>query len=333
MDKIDFVIYWVDAGDKEWQKKKAQYDLSTKEDGADNRYRDWDNLYFLFRGIEKFAPWVNHVYFISDNQIPQWMNVKHPKLRIVSHDEYIPSEYLPVFSSHPIEMNFHRLPGISEKFVVFNDDFFITDYIEPSDFFVNGLPKDIFMEYPIMCGGNNPTFASILTNTFNLIGKHFDRKEYKKRLRKQILSTKYGSYFFYNLIMYILPFPRFFGMLTPHFARPYLKSTFEELWEKEPDILKNTCRSRFRNSQDVNIYAFRLWNMLQGKFVPGNIFKMGRAFFIHDNNEEIYQSISSQKYKLICLNDDCDDETFKVAKERIIEEFVKILPEKSKYEL
>ena len=333
MEKIDFVIYWVDGNDKEWQKKKAQYDSSKNDDGTVNRYRDWDNLHFLFRGIEKFAPWVNQVYFISDNQVPKWMNVKHPKLRVVSHEEYIPNEYLPVFSSHPIELNFHRLPGISEQFVVFNDDFFITNYIKPEDFFVNGLPVDIFMEYPIMCGGNAPVFSNILANCFNLMGKYFPRKEYKKRLVKKILSPKYGPYFFYNIMMYFLPFPRFFGILTPHFPRPYLRASFEELWNKEEEVLKNTCSNRFRNPQDVNIYIFRMWNMLQGNFVPGNIFRKGHAFFIHNNDEKIYKSIAKQKYKMICLNDDCDDKTFEIAKGKIIKEFEKILPEKSEYEL
>lgn len=331
-ETIDFVIYWVDGNDKRWQKKRQEYCNSSEQDNGINRYRDWDNLQYLFRGIEKFAPWVNKIYFISDEQVPFWLNEEHPKVCIIDHKDYIPEQYLPVFSSHPIELNLHRIPGLSEKFVVFNDDCFLTNYVKPEDFFDKGLPKDIFMEYPIMCGGNAAVFSNVLANDFNLIGKYFSRKEYKRKLRSKILTPKYGMYFFYNLILYCIPYPRFFGLLTPHFSRPYLKSSFLDLWDKEGEILNKVCMNKFRDARDVNIYIFRLWNLLKGEFVPGNIFKMGHAFFIHEDNKKIYKAIKEQKYKVICLNDDCTNEVFNNVKDKIKSSFAEILPEKSVYE-
>ena len=134
---IDFIIYWVDGNDKKWQEKRNLYSPTKTQDAGVNRYRDWENLKYLFRGIEKFAPWVHKVYFVSDNQIPEWLNVQCPKLKIIDHKDYMPQEYLPTFNSRPIELNFHRIRGLSEQFVVFNDDFFITNYVKPTDFFVN----------------------------------------------------------------------------------------------------------------------------------------------------------------------------------------------------
>lgn len=329
---IDFIVYWVDGNDKEWQKKRNQYTASETQDTGNNRYRDWGNLKYLFRGIDKFAPWVHNVYFVTDNQIPKWLNTQCPKLKIINHTDYIPDKYLPTFSSHPIELNFHRIHGLSEQFVVFNDDFFITNYVKPTDFFVNGKPKDIFMEYPVMCGGNTATFPNILANQFNMLGKYFDRKEYKKRLRNKILSFKYGIYCFYNLILYALPYPRFFGLLTPHFARPYLKSSFEELWGLENDALDEVCTHKFRSKDDMNVYIFRIWNILKGNFVPGNIFKMGKAFMISEEDSVVYKAIEQQKYKLICINDECSDQDFERIKRHIIHSFKIILPEKCGFE-
>lgn len=330
--KIDFVVYWVDGNDKDWQQKKNSFSVKNEQDSGRNRYRDWENLKYLFRGIERFAPWVHKVYFVTDNQIPEWMDTKCSKLRIVNHQDYIPNQYLPTFSSHPIELNFHRIEGLAEQFVVFNDDCFITNYVKPTDFFVDGKPTDIFMEYPVMCGGNNPVFSNILTNGFNLLGKYHQRKEYKKRLRNKILSIKYGPYFFYNLILYILPYPRFFGLLTPHFARPYLKASFREVWDLEQGALDEVCKNKFRSSNDVNIYIFRLWNILKGNFVPANIFKMGKAFMIHEENVDVYKAIQQQKYKLICINDECSEDDFERIKKRIIHSFEKIFPDKSSFE-
>ena len=62
VQKIDVVIPWVDGNDKDWQKLIDQYKGVKSADKSESRYRDWDNLQYIFRGIEKFWPWV---YFSS----------------------------------------------------------------------------------------------------------------------------------------------------------------------------------------------------------------------------------------------------------------------------
>lgn len=333
---IDVVIYWVDGNDSKWIEKKNRYVQNSSEESSGNkRYRDWENLVYIFRGIEKFMPWVHKVFFISDDQIPSWLNINCEKLNYVRHTDYIPSEYLPTFSSHPIELNFHRIKDLSEHFIVFNDDMFVIKPMKPEDFFVDGLPADIFMEYPTMTGGNAPVMSHILCNTFNIIGKYYNRSEYKKRLRKQILSPKYGKYFFYNLLMFLIPFPRFFGLCTPHIPRPYLKSTFFDVWEKEGSRLSAVCRNRFRNAEDVNIYLMRLWNLMKGEFYPRDVFKYGNYISIKDNIDQVLMFIRNKKYKLICINDEAvniSESEFEKLKEQINREFDKILPEKSSFE-
>ena len=122
-DRIDIVIPWVDPSDPKWQMDRDKYSprVTNEEDDREIRYRDWENLQFLFRGIEKYAPWVNKVHFITYGHLPKWLNVNAPKLNIVKHEDYIPKEYLPLFSSHGIELNMHRIEGLSEKFIYFND--------------------------------------------------------------------------------------------------------------------------------------------------------------------------------------------------------------------
>jgi hypothetical protein len=58
--KIDFVIPWVNGGDLEWQKEKEKYWIKEGNtpflDGNQaSRFRDWDNLRYWFRGVEKFT--------------------------------------------------------------------------------------------------------------------------------------------------------------------------------------------------------------------------------------------------------------------------------------
>ena len=46
----------------------------------------------------------------------------------------VPPEGLPLFNSHAIEAWLHRIPGLAEQFVYFNDDFMLWDSVSPSTF-------------------------------------------------------------------------------------------------------------------------------------------------------------------------------------------------------
>ena len=144
MEKIDFVILWVDSNDPIWQNEFRSYlrQSQSTDDIRNIRYRNWENLRYWFRGVEKFAPWVNKVHFITCGQIPDWLNIKAPKLHFVKHSDYIPEEYLPTFSTNSIQLNLHRIEGLSEHFVLFDDDVFLIDKVKPERFFRNGLPCD-----------------------------------------------------------------------------------------------------------------------------------------------------------------------------------------------
>ena len=102
-EKIDFIVLWVDGADPEWQKERAAFCPDAVNNGSDvNRFRDWDLMRYWFRGVEHFAPWVNRVFFVTNGQVPQWLNTAHPKLRLVKHEDYIPSQFLPTFNSNVI---------------------------------------------------------------------------------------------------------------------------------------------------------------------------------------------------------------------------------------
>ena len=110
--KIDLVIPWVDGNDPEWQVLKKTYMESENlcEIGDPGiRYQSWDNLQYIFRGIEKYMPWVNQVFFVTWGHLPDWLNTDCKNLVIVKHKDYIPAEYLPTFNSNVIEMNYFRI--------------------------------------------------------------------------------------------------------------------------------------------------------------------------------------------------------------------------------
>ncbi len=85
---------------------------------ADCRYRDYGLLRYWFRSVERFAPWVNRMFFVTCGQKPEWLDENNPRLRLVNHADYIPAACLPTFQSNTIELNLHRIPDLSERFVL-----------------------------------------------------------------------------------------------------------------------------------------------------------------------------------------------------------------------
>ena len=167
-EKIDFVITWVDGSDKKWLEEKRKYDNSIDVDDSINRYRDWDNLKYWFRGVEKFAPWVNKIYFITYGHLPKFLNTSHEKLVIVNHEDFIDKKNLPLFNSNAIEFNLKNINDLSENFVLFSDDVFILDKVKTTDFFKNDLPCDEYGESCIMIGPEDNVFPYTLFALFHL---------------------------------------------------------------------------------------------------------------------------------------------------------------------
>ena len=335
-EKIDFVIPWVDGNDENWRKDKNFYwneQSGVKSADANNnaRFRDWENLRYWFRGVEKFAPWVNHIYFVTYGHIPEWLNVNHPKLTIVKHEDYIPKQYLPTFSSIPIENNFHRIENLSEHFVYFNDDMFLTNYVEPSDFFVNGLPKEMAVLYPLTNNSKNDTYGHQLFTMTGLINDAFNKKETIKKNFKKWFNLKYKKFLLGNCLLY--RYNSVSGLLIPHLPSSLRKSTMETVWDYYYDKLNIVSSHKFRDNTDVNQYIYRYWEIMRGTFEPSNIFDFGSEFFIEDsNNIKLYDAIKYQKYKMICINDSTDLKEFENVKNEVNKCFDSILPDKSKFE-
>lgn len=328
-EKIDFVLMWVDGNDDEWQNEKNKYEEIEKGDKRSIRFRDWDNLQYWFRGIEKFAPWVNKIHFVTWGHLPNWLNQDHPKLNIVNHKDFLKQEYLPVFNSRAIEINLHRIPGLAEQFVYFNDDMFITKPVTEKDFFKNGLPLDVAIPDP--CPSTKRLgIGCAISNNMEIINTRFNKRESIKKNLFKWYNLKYKKHILASIAM--IPWSNFASFLSTHIPHSYLKSTFEEVWEKESKILEETSKSRFRNKENVNQWLMRYWQIAAGDFIPRNI-NDGKNFMLSDNNDPVITAISNQTYKLICLNDTVEVRKFDSVKNEINLAFDKILPSKSEYEL
>lgn len=340
MDKIDFVVTWVDGNDPKWKAEKAKYQNNDEGDQREERYREWDNLQYWFRAIEEYAPWYNSIHFVTFGHVPAWLKTDHPKLHIVNHEDYIPKEYLPTFSARPIEFYLHKIPGLSDKFVYFNDDMFITSKVSPDDFFHNGLPREsaiLNISIPPVrdAKGNviedQNLYLSSLYNVF-AINRHFKKNATIKHNLSKWINYRYGLEQIRTLLL--LPWGDFAGFADTHLPYSLLKTTFDDVWKMEEATLKRACEHKFRMSTDVSGRLITWWQIASGHFYPRRV-KDSKFFQITDNeknNQEIFEAIKKKKYKMICINDKVSNGLFVEKRDQLKEAFETLLPTKSSFE-
>eukprot|EP00054_Salpingoeca_dolichothecata_P026886 m.194338 g.194338 ORF g.194338 m.194338 type:complete len:1063 (-) comp25794_c0_seq7:1091-4279(-) len=133
--------------------KDGEEELDEKHEGdelAASRFQDNSELQYSLRAIEKNAPWVRHIYIVTNGQIPSWLDLDHPRITLVTHDELFTNKsHLPTFSSPAIEAHLHRIPGLSKKFVYLNDDVLFGTQVWPDDFFTQAKGQKIYQAWPV----------------------------------------------------------------------------------------------------------------------------------------------------------------------------------------
>lgn len=331
---IDVVILWVDGNDPEWRKEKILYQKeAVPENATANRYRDWGLLRYWFRSIEQFMPWVRKIHFVTWGHLPRFLNRNAPKLNIVYHENFIPAEYLPTFSSHAIEMNIHRIPDLSEHFIYFNDDMFLLRKKKKEDFFREGLPCTYGGEVPLHLVGNIGTWQHAMVNDLGIVNAHFPKRQAVKLYEKKYINSAYRWQDNIRTFMLEKLYPDYFtGFQNIHAPAAYLKSAFQEVWNAEPDKLCRTSGNRFRTSDDVNQWVVLWWQVASGQFAPAVIDNLS-GWIIEETIDSFCHCIETQEHDFICLNDGDIEVDVEMLSARLAASFEKILPIKSEFEL
>lgn len=328
---IDFVVLWVDGNDPEWQRTRAQYGGTNRDNGSHpNRYRDWGLMRYWFRSVEKYAGWVNRIWFVTNGQIPAWLDCSHEKLVLVKHSDYIPAEYLPTFNSNVIELWLHRIPELSERFVLFNDDMFLTAPTLPEDFFREGLPCESALLDAVTAPDPEDCLPHMLMNNFSVINRYFRKKDVLRRNAAKFYTLRYGKDLLRNILL--SPFQYFSAFRDPHLPSSYLKSTFVRVWEKEGTLLEACGQNRFRSKSDLTHWLMKSWQICEGCFFARST-RWGRHYELwEDSVDEICRDLANQKYRAVCLNDSKTTIDFEYLRMRLTACFDTLLPTPSAYE-
>ncbi|KAM7128264.1 N-acetylglucosamine-1-phosphotransferase subunits alpha/beta isoform 3-T3 [Ciconia maguari] len=120
------------------------------EDISASRFEDNEELRYSLRSIERHAPWVRHIFIVTNGQIPSWLNLDNPRITIVTHQEIFQNvSHLPTFSSPAIESHIHRISGLSQKFIYLNDDVMFGKDVWPDDFYSHSKGQKVYLTWPV----------------------------------------------------------------------------------------------------------------------------------------------------------------------------------------
>jgi hypothetical protein len=302
-ETIDIVVPYVDSSDPIWQELYKQYaPKEVREDSnGKQRFRKNDLFKYWFRGVEEYAPWINNVFLLvqSISQVPPWL-LRTDKIKIITHDRFIPKEYLPVFNSQAIEMFLCKIPGLSEKFIYSNDDIYFIGPVLPEDYFIDNGVKTNFK---VSTGLVEPLllWKQAIINSGLLVNK--------EETESLLSQDKY---------------------ITPmHVNRPYLKSKVEEVYNLyQEDILESI--TKFREKQNFTVYIYDFYMKKIG-LITSKSYK-----HYHFSNKTSVNFIANhmanpQINKIMCLNDTLE-EIDKVWENQMKQKFLDKYPKKSQFE-
>ena len=150
------------------------------------------------------------------------------------------------------------------------------------------------------------------------------------RFQDKWFDKSYGSRACWNYLL--KPYGKFIPLRTPHNAQPFLKKTFEEVWEVAEKELTEASVNRFRALNDYTPELFRTWQICQGNFEPYNTYSDTKMFPLMIRPKQAVKAIYEQSYSLICLNDNVHIRNYAQVMRNIRDAFEHILPEKSSFE-
>lgn len=282
-EPVDIVFTWVDGRDPEWRRQRllaqAEIDVAEINESAvsESRFVSRDELRYSFRSIEYYASWVNHIYLVTDGQLPEWLDVSHPKITVVDHrDIFRDPQVLPVYNSHAIESQLHHIPGLSERYIYMNDDIFFMRPVAPELFFEsNGLSKFFPSTAPLDLAPGSPRDLPVLSAAKN--GRRYIESEFLRTVTNKFKHTPHAQ----------------------------LRSVLYRMESEHQDLFDAVAASRFRHPDDFSIpsalYHFHAY--LIRRAVRGSISYAYMDIARADAAMYLRRLLRRRDLDVLCLND------------------------------
>lgn len=291
---MDIVITYVDGNDPVWKKDYEKY---TNVPVMQKRFRDWGTLKYLLRGIESCMPFIRNVYLVvsHESQVPQWADREN--LKVVLHRDIIPEEFLPVFNSTAIEMYLHKIEGLDEQYVYFNDDMFPVRQCQETELFRDGNAV-IGMAHHLLASG--------------MYKKHCRNSD---RLARKIAGKSSSAVF----------------VRPQHICSPMLKSECERVSKAAENEIR-TSITRVREERNLNQYLFLDYMYHRGRLIAEKI--SNKHFSTAVASADTLKSFILEPTRTFCCINDVrlKESQFIELQKTVLESFESRFPKKSRFE-
>ena len=260
---IDVVIAWVDGSDNFLIKKRKNYlksYLSEIPPGAQStRFSSLNEINYCLISILKFASFVRKIFIVTDEQTPSINEIVKkyfPKrisdIEIIDHKHIFRDyeDFLPTFNSICISNMLWRIEGLSDHFVYFNDDVFLTRKISPEVWFKKERPV-------LRVNWVFPPFERLIWDKLR-VNYHKIRFGINKEKPPSFQINQWNA-------AQLLKF-KFRYLKSSHTPLAMNKKVLENYFTKNKNILKENLKFRFRNYKQFNTVA--LANHLE--YITGN---------------------------------------------------------------
>ncbi|MFD9728795.1 stealth family protein [Streptomyces sp. NPDC059072] len=295
---IDVVYTWVDGNDLAWQRRKQEVQFGGYHEESANaaRFISRDELRYSLRALEQHAPWVRHIYLVTDRQRPHWLDENNPRITVVDHSEIFDDpRALPTFNSHAIESRLHHIEGLSEHFLYFNDDMFLGRPVTPQDFFLSNGSTRLFWS-PSQVPQRDVNHAD---RPVDAAGKN----------NRTLIEQRFGPTIVQKL---------------RHAPYPLRRSVLYEIEAEFADWHRATTMSRFRSATDISIPSslYHYYAYFTGRAVPSDI----QFAYLDLARPEIERRLgillAARDRQAFCINDTVSDGRDTERQERMVGRFL-----------
>jgi hypothetical protein len=312
---IDVVYTWVDGGDPAWLERKARalrengWVSEVSEQAANySRFVSRDELCYSLRALHTFAPWVRHIFLVTDGQVPAWLDTAQPRITVVPHREIFgDTGRLPTFNSQAIESRLHRIPGLAEHFLYLNDDVFLGRPVAPEMFFTPGGLTRFFPSTALV----DSAPRQLTDAPANSAGKN----------NRRLIQEAFG---------------RVLTRKMKHTPHPSRRSVLSEIELRFAEHVEATAEHQFRHPDDIALLSSlqQYYAYLTGRAAPGEIKYIYTDLADASTPFRLSRLLHDRHLDAFCLNDTDSDPAVAAEQAALLADFLPAyLPFPSPFEL
>jgi hypothetical protein len=243
-----------------------------------------------------FAPWIRTVYLVTDDQTPQWLDADQPGITVVSHrDMFGDPAWLPTFNSHAIESQLHRIDGLSEHFLYFNDDVFIGRPLSAQAFFQsNGVAKFFRSPTPVPPAELSPDDEGYFAAAKN---------------NRSLLEQTFGRTATHGFL---------------HAPHPLRRSVLADIADRYPREVAHTAANPFRGNSDLSIVSslHHHYGYLTGRSAPGSVSCRYVNAGTYAHHSVLSRLLATRNHDTFCIGESPDAEVPAAEQDRVLRAFL-----------